>query len=57
MIGRLALGGGPCVATAEALSDALDTFDRARPVVVLSHFDADGPRAAAILGRALERAG
>ena len=57
MIGRLALVPDPRLAAAEALSEALDGFDRFRPVVVLSHFDADGLSAAAILIRALERAG
>ena len=57
MIGRLALVPDRRTAAAEALSEALDGFDRGRPVVVLSHFDADGLSAAAILVRALERAG
>ncbi|MGI3904044.1 MAG: hypothetical protein ACRYGP_01135 [Janthinobacterium lividum] len=57
MIDRLTLVGEPRVATVEALSDALDSFDRARPTAVLSHFDADGLSAAAIRSRALERAG
>lgn len=37
--------------------EALDAFDPARPVLVLSHHDADGLSAAAILARALERGG
>ncbi len=57
MIGRLALVPDPRAAAAEALSDALTGFDRGRPAVIVSHFDADGLSAAAILVRALERAG
>ena len=57
MIGRLALVPDPRAAAAEALSDALERFDRGRPVVVVSHFDADGLAAAAILARSLGRAG
>ena len=37
--------------------DAVAQFDRKRPALVLGHFDADGLSAAAILTRALERAG
>lgn len=42
---------------AERFLQALDGFDRARPVAVLGHFDADGLSALAILARALGRAG
>ena len=57
MIGRLQRVADPRAAAAQAMSDALETFDRARPLVVVSHFDADGLSAAAILVRSLERAG
>ncbi|MFC7735663.1 hypothetical protein ACFQX4_07335 [Roseomonas sp. GCM10028921] len=40
-----------------AFRAALDGFDPALPVLVLSHHDADGLSSAAILARALERAG
>ena len=55
MIGRLAQSPDPRAAAASAFLDTLETFDRARSIVVLSHFDADGLSAAAILVRALER--
>lgn len=57
MIGRLACEPEARAATARALSDALQTFDRSRPVAIVCHFDADGLSAAAILIRSLERAG
>ena len=57
MIGRLAPGPDPRAAAAQAMSDALAGFDRGRPVAVVSHFDADGLSAAAILVRSLERLG
>ena len=56
MIGRLTLAADPRTAAREAMSDALGGFDRARPLVIVSHFDADGLSAAAILVRSLERA-
>jgi hypothetical protein len=57
MIGALADTADPRAAACDAFSGALATFDRARSVVVLSHFDADGLSAAAILVRALRSAG
>ena len=39
------------------MTDALASFDQRGPIVVLSHFDADGLGAAAILVRALHQAG
>lgn len=57
MIGRLASIDDPRAACRAALADALAVFDAARPVAILSHFDADGLAAAAILARALERGG
>ncbi len=42
---------------APAFLAALDRFDRSRPALILGHFDADGLSAAAILSRALARAG
>lgn len=56
MIGRLAYASDLPHATRTAFAEALATFDPARPVVILSHFDADGLAAAAILARAMERA-
>ncbi len=57
MLGRLSHGSDHRAAASGALLDALDRFDRSRPVAVVSHFDADGLSAAAILVRALTRAG
>jgi single-stranded-DNA-specific exonuclease len=57
MIGALANAADPRIAACEAFAAALATFDRARPVVVLSHFDADGLAAAAVLVRAMRTAG
>ena len=57
MTGALTHAADPRGAAASAFSDALASFDRARPVVILSHFDADGLSAAAILCRALTQAG
>ena len=57
MIGVLAHVADPSLAAREAFAGALASFERARPIVVLSHFDADGLAAAAILVRALRRAG
>lgn len=42
MIGALADAADPRAAARNAFADALATFDRGRPVAVLSHFDADG---------------
>ena len=44
-------------AASEALTDALGQFDGSRPIFVVSHFDADGLSAAALLVRSLEQAG
>ena len=57
MIGRLALAPDSRAAAIQAMSDALNGFDRDRPVAVVSHFDADGLAAAAILVRSLTHAG
>ena len=47
----------PRAAVQTAFGDAVGRFDRARPALILGHFDADGLSAVAILARALERAG
>ena len=57
MIGRLALSEDVRAATRSAMSDALAGFRVPGPVVVVSHFDADGLAAAAILVRAMRAAG
>ena len=57
MIGALRDTADPRRAACEAFASALDPFDRGKPVVVLSHFDADGLAAAAILVRAFRAAG
>jgi single-stranded DNA-specific DHH superfamily exonuclease len=57
MIGRLSQASDVRVATRNAMLDALAGFRRDRTIIVLSHFDADGLSAAAILVRALGRAG
>ena len=57
MIGALALGANHRALAAKAFADALATFVPGRPIVVLSHFDADGLASAAILLRALQRVG
>jgi single-stranded DNA-specific DHH superfamily exonuclease len=57
MIGKLATASNPQEAAGAAFAEALRTFDRKRPIVVLCHFDADGLSAAAILVRALRNAG
>ena len=57
MIGVLAIANQPRIAAAEALDSVLRQADRARPVAVLCHFDADGLAAGAIMVRALSRAG
>ncbi|WP_374944186.1 DHH family phosphoesterase [Sphingomonas sp.] len=49
--------GDPRKQAREAFAGALATFDTARSVVVLGHFDADGLTATAILVRALRAAG
>jgi single-stranded DNA-specific DHH superfamily exonuclease len=57
MIGRLSQAGDVRTAVRQAMVDALAAFGREGPIVVLSHFDADGLSAAAILVRALRQAG
>lgn len=57
MIGELATATDVRIAAARAFAEALGAFDRARPVLVLGHFDADGLAATAILVRALRAAG
>ena len=57
MIGVLANVPDPRAAARDAFARALAGFDRERSVLVLSHFDADGLAAAAILVRALRAAG
>ncbi|WP_375390609.1 DHH family phosphoesterase [uncultured Sphingomonas sp.] len=47
----------PRAAAAAAFAVALDGWDRARPVIVVGHSDADGLAAVAILVRALHAAG
>ena len=56
MIGRLACASDLPHATRTAFAEALANFDPACPAVILSHFDADGLAAAAVLARAMERA-
>jgi single-stranded-DNA-specific exonuclease len=57
MIGRLSATSDVRTTARSALADALVTFDGGGPVIVLSHFDADGLAAAAILIRAMRAAG
>lgn len=57
MTGRLSQAVDVRAATRSAMTDALDGFGPVGPVVVLSHFDADGLAAASILVRALRGAG
>jgi len=57
MIGRLSHAVDVRAAAQTAMIDALATFRRDGTIVVLSHFDADGLSAAAILARALRLAG
>ena len=57
MVGSLSPDTDARAAAREAMTTALATFRPGRPVLVLSHFDADGLTAAAILIRALRRAG
>jgi single-stranded DNA-specific DHH superfamily exonuclease len=56
MIGRLSQVDDIRAAALAAMADALGSFSRQGPVVVLSHFDADGLGASAILARALRQA-
>lgn len=56
MIERLGQGNDARAAARAAMTDALATFDQRGPIVVLSHFDADGLAAAATLTRALRKA-
>lgn len=57
MIGRLASAPDLRDAAATGMREALARFAPDRPIVILSHFDADGLAAAALLSRALEGAG
>lgn len=57
MIGAPSTTSDPRDAARDAFAAALDGFDRARPVSVLGHFDADGLSAVAVLVRALRAAG
>ena len=57
MIGALASTTDPRTDARAAFTAALSGFDRARAVMVLGHFDADGLSATAILVRALRDAG
>lgn len=57
MIGKLACVDDIRAAAQSAMAEALATFQATGPVVVASHFDADGLAAAAILVRALQAAG
>lgn len=52
-----AANASPAVAVRDRFAQALRTFDRARPVRVLGHNDADGLSAIALLTRALRSAG
>ncbi len=57
MIGRLSCVSDVRAAARCAMADAVAGFRSAGPVIVVSHFDADGLSAAAILVRALRAAG
>jgi hypothetical protein len=57
MIGVLDQAVDPRAATRAAFETALDGFDPARPILVVSHFDADGLSAAAVLARGLREHG
>ena len=57
MIGTLSQVNDIRAAARCAMTDALASFGKHGPVIVLSHFDADGLGAAAILIRSLRRAG
>ena len=57
MLARLTAAADPRAAARDVFTEALASFDRARPIVVLCHFDADGLSAAALLIRALTGSG
>jgi single-stranded-DNA-specific exonuclease len=57
MIGILSDSSDPRSTTREAFDQALQSFAPDRPVLVVSHFDADGLSAAAILARGLREQG
>ena len=57
MIGVLSDTTDPRAATREAFNRAIEGFVPERPVLVVSHFDADGLSAAAILARGLRERG
>ena len=57
IVGSLSPDGEVRGAARDAMTAALATFKRGRPILVVSHFDADGLTAAAILIRALRQAG
>ena len=57
IVGSLSPDGDVRAAARDAMTAALATFKRGRPILVVSHFDADGLTAAAILIRALRQAG
>ncbi|MFC6790658.1 phosphoesterase [Methylobacterium komagatae] len=56
-VGRLYPDADVRAAARDAMEAALATFEGDRPILVVSHFDADGLTAAAILIRALRHAG
>lgn len=57
MIGKLFQETNVQAAARAAMAEAVGTFGRQGPIIVLSHFDADGLGAAAVLVRALRQAG
>jgi single-stranded DNA-specific DHH superfamily exonuclease len=57
IVGSLSPDGDVRAAARDAMTAAFATFKEGRPILVVSHFDADGLTAAAILIRALRRAG
>jgi hypothetical protein len=57
IVGSLSPDGDVRAAARDAMTAALATFKRGRPILVVSHFDADGLTAAAILIRALRHVG
>jgi single-stranded-DNA-specific exonuclease len=57
MIGRLSNVDDVRAAARTAMLDALESFQSDGPIIVLSHFDADGLGASAVLVRALDRSG
>ncbi|WP_244477305.1 phosphoesterase [Methylobacterium sp. Leaf125] len=57
IVGSLSPDGDVRAAARDAMTAALAMFKRGRPILVVSHFDADGLTAAAILIRALRQAG